>query len=77
MGSFFSALFSRLFSRLVSSLFSSTRQRTPWRSDAYFAMECGWFCVLCGAPLDITGEAHNLDPDDERYRVSTIRVPIL
>jgi hypothetical protein len=42
-------------------------------------MECGWFCVLCGAPLDITGEAHNLDPDDERYRVSTVRVrvPIL
>jgi hypothetical protein len=39
-------------------------------------MECGWFCVLCGAPLDLTGEAHTLDPDDERYRVGTIRVQV-
>jgi hypothetical protein len=60
-----------LFSRLFSSSIDNS-----WKSDAEFAMESSWFCVLCGTPLDITGDAYNLNPEDERFKVSVSQVEV-
>jgi hypothetical protein len=61
MGNFFSGLF-------------PTPSDNSWKSDAQFAMESSWFCILCGAPLDITGDAYSLDPEEERYKVGATNV---
>ncbi|KAH8724893.1 hypothetical protein GQ44DRAFT_799044 [Phaeosphaeriaceae sp. PMI808] len=39
-----------------------------WKSDAWYAMESGTFCVICGGPFDIEGDVHNLSPKDPRYQ---------
>lgn len=41
-----------------------------WTSDAWYAMESGAFCIVCGAPFDIKGDVYNLDPKKLEYQVS-------
>jgi hypothetical protein len=54
---------------------SQTVQNGTWKSDAWYAMESGTYCVICGGPFDIEGDIYNQDPKEPRYQVSVSRTP--
>lgn len=53
----------------MGSLLSTSQPNPEWKSDAQFAMESNWFCVICGSPFDLEGEVYNLDSKAARYMV--------
>lgn len=54
----------------MGSFLSTSQSETEWKSEAQFAMESSYFCVVCGSPFDLSGDLYNLDTEAARYKVS-------